>query len=93
MDNEEAKSILTQELEQYRNLSYSQLLTLLEETKHIETEGASGAKYQIDIYRVWDDKPNGNLRVIAAIDDFGWRAFAPLSDCFILRPNGAFVDE
>jgi hypothetical protein len=93
MDKEEARSILTRELERYRDVSYSDLISLLEETKHIETAGDSGAKYQIDIYRVWDDKPNGNLRIIGAIDDFGWRAFAPLTDCFILRPEGTFVDE
>jgi hypothetical protein len=93
MDNEEARTLLTHELERYRCVSYSDLISLLEETKHIEAAGSSGAKYQIDIYRVWDDKPNGNLRIIGAVDDFGWRAFAPLTDSFILRPDGTFVDE
>ena len=93
MDKEEARSILIRQLEDYRGVAYPELIPLLEETKHIETAGSSGAKYQIDIYGVWDDKPNGNLRIIGAIDDFGWRAFAPLTDCFILRPDGTFVDE
>ena len=92
MDSEEAKSVLTRELERYRATPYAELKPLLDDTAHIETTGPSGTNYQVEIYAVWDDKPNGNLRVFGAIDDYsGWCAFMPLTDCFILRPDGTFV--
>jgi hypothetical protein len=36
---------------------------------------------------VWDDKPGGDVRVLASIDDGGWRAFVPLCDSLIMTPN------
>lgn len=41
----------------------------------------------------WDDTPDGAIRVMASIDDGGWRAFVPLTEAFILAPDGSFVDE
>jgi hypothetical protein len=55
--------------------------------------GESGTRYQAEIEVVWDDKRDGNLRVFAAIDDGGWRAFAPLTNSFIVAPDGSFVGE
>ena len=93
MNNEEARSLLVRELETYRGKTCADLLPLLDETEHVEINGPSGVTYQVDIYAVWDGKPNGDLRIFGAIDDSGWRAFVPLTDCFILRPNGTFVGE
>ena len=74
-------------------MSYAQLLSLLDETKHIEVSGPTGAKYQLEIQVMWDYKPDGDLRIIGAIDDGGWRAFVPLTESFIMRPNGTLVGE
>ena len=93
MNKEESRSVLARELAAYRAKAYADLLPLLDDTMHMEVSGASGDKYQLDVYAVWDDRPNGNLRVFGAIDDSGWRAFVPLTDCFILRPDGTFVGE
>jgi len=42
----------------------------------------------------WDSpRQPGNLRVIVAIDDGGWRAFRPLSADFIVASDGSFVGE
>jgi hypothetical protein len=41
----------------------------------------------------WDGREEENLRVIAAIDDGGWRALSPLSEDFIVAPDGSFVGE
>jgi hypothetical protein len=30
---------------------------------------------------------------MGAIDDGGWRSFAPLADDFIVAPDGSFVGE
>jgi hypothetical protein len=41
----------------------------------------------------WDDKKLGNLRVCGSIDDGGLRAFFPVTDSFIIAPDGRFIDE
>jgi hypothetical protein len=74
-------------------MSYQTLQRLLMEQDCLEVRGPSGASYQIEVEAVWDDKAGGNLRVRVHIDDRGLRAFAPLTDDFIVAPNGSFVGE
>ena len=93
MNNEEAISVLDREMERYRAKAYAELIQLLDETKYIDTTGPSGTPYQVELSFVWDDKSKGDLRVIGAVDDGGLRAFAPLNDSFIMRPDGTFVGE
>ena len=93
MNNEEAISVLAQEMERYRAKPYNELTQLLDDTKYIDMTGPSGTPYQVELSVVWDDKSKGDLRIIGAVDDGGWRAFAPLTDSFILRPDGTFVGE
>jgi len=94
MDRREAQSILAAELTGLRKATYSALVErLLGRQETFDRVGASGARYQVEIQAVWDDRPDGNLRVLAAIDDGGWRAFAPLSDSFIRAPDGRFIGE
>jgi hypothetical protein len=66
---------------------------MLNETLHKEVVGPDGKTYQIDVQFFWDDKPLGSVRVMASIDDGGWRAFLPLTDSFILTPSGEFLGE
>jgi hypothetical protein len=43
---------------------------------------------------LWDDpREHRNLRVMVSVDDGGWRSFAPLSDDFIVAPDGTFIGE
>src|SRR5262245_47229095 len=86
MDDEEATRILAQELARYRRESFADLQRLLKEVDAYEVEGPSGTNYQIEIQAIWDDEPNGNLRVIGGLDDGGLRAYVPLTDDFILSP-------
>ena len=88
MNNVEAKAILEDELRRYRARSYSELVELLDEEYRAEMRGPSGATYQVEVQLFWDDQPNGELRVMGSIDDGGWRAFIPLTDGFVLAPNG-----
>ena len=53
----------------------------------------SGTKYQIEIAAAWDDDRGGNLRVLGMVDDGGLRALAPLSEDFLVGPDGALVGE
>ncbi len=93
MDTEEARTLLRTELVRYRAKRYDELVTLIENHEHREIVGASGTTYQIQIYAFWDAKPNAVLRVSAAIDDGGVRAYFPMTDDFLVAPSGEFVGE
>lgn len=54
----------------------------------------SGVQFQVEVQALWDTpRQPGNLRVIIAIDDGGWRSFRPLSTDFIIASDGSFVGE
>jgi hypothetical protein len=59
----------------------------------VEVDGPSGTTYQVKTHAVWDGKAGGDLRLFVEVDDGGWRAFVPLSESFIVSPDGSFVGE
>ena len=93
MNNEEARQVLLNHLEQYRGRSYSGLLDLVDMSDDTELVLPSGTTYQIRVQAFWDDSSHENVRVRGTIDDGGWHAFMPLVEDFIRAPNGAFVGE
>lgn len=93
MDKTEALQLLEQTLTGYRDRTYAELQELIAEPEVREVVGPSGAKYQIEVQSFWDDGRGGNLRVLGAIDDGGWRAFSPLCSDFIMAPDGSFIGE
>jgi hypothetical protein len=88
----EARQLLAAKIAELRRHSYSDLLRFME-PEGLEVAGPSGATYQLEVEAFWDDEPQRNLRVLASIDDGGWRAFIPLTDDFIIAPDGSFVGE
>ena len=79
-----------------RSKSYEELATLIGSPLNFERKGPSGAVYQIEIQAFWDNprSSDGNLRVIASIDDGKFpSAFIPNSADFIMSPDGNFVGE
>jgi len=93
MDNQEAKTLLTKKLAEYRHLSHADLVAKIDDIDCFEISGPTGVEYQIEIQIFWDDKPDGDLRVIGGIDDGGWRAFMPVCEDFIVTSDGRFVGE
>jgi hypothetical protein len=94
MDKEEAGQIAKSMLDELRRETYQELQRFTLERPDVrEVVGPSGKRYQVEVASLWDDRPNGNLRVIVAIDDFGWRAIMPLSWDFTMSPDGSFVGE
>jgi hypothetical protein len=94
MNNAEALAVLAEHLDTYRKLSYAELAALVDEAKTtFDVAGPSGVTYQIEVQAAWDDRKTGNVRILGAVDDGGWRAFFPLSDSFVIAPSGAFVGE
>ena len=93
MDKNEAQDMLDRELNDYRNNTYLELVELMGEVFAYEKEARSGRRYQIEIQVVWDLKEGGDIRVIGCIDDGGWRAFFPLTNGFLMNPEGQFEGE
>ena len=93
MNRIEAASILRGYLEQYRARSYDRLKQLVGSPQTDEMVGPSGTHYQIEVQLFPDDRHSGNLRVLGAIDGGGISSFRPLTDDFIMAPDGSFVGE
>ena len=94
MKKEEAKQIISAELEQSRVKPYSELIQMIgSEPITGERIGPSGQWYQIEIEAFWDGKPNEDIRVTGCIDDGGLKALFPLTDGFIKSPSNKFVGE
>ena len=94
MDSSEARAMLAEHLDRYRTRGYAELAAIVSRPPEVaEVVGASGARYQIEVLCVWDDTPDSTVRVLGAVDDGGWRAFLPLTDGFLMRPDGTFADE
>jgi hypothetical protein len=93
MDEETARELLRAALTEYRARSYADLVRGIGRPDVRTTKGPDGREYQIEIEAMWDDRPGGAVRVIGAVDDGSWRAFLPLSDDFLMTPEGRFVGE
>lgn len=92
MNKTEARQLLAAKIAELRRHSYSDLLRFME-PEGLEVAGPSGATYQLEVEAFWDDKRSKHLRVLASIDDGRWSAFHPLTDDFIIAPDGSFVGE
>jgi hypothetical protein len=93
MNTVEARRVLSERLACYRHLSYSDLVGRIGTVECEEIANSSQRLWQLEFQFFWDNKPNGDVRVMGAIDDGGIRAFVPVTDSFIKAPNGEFVDD
>lgn len=95
MNELEAKSILAEQIRELRTRSYAELRSWILEEKdlHDNIKGRSGVDYQVEVQVLWDAQPHHDIRVLASIDDGGWRACIPLCDSFIIASDGSFVGE
>jgi hypothetical protein len=47
----------------------------------------------VEVQVVSDGETHGNIRVIGSIDDGGWRAVVPLTEAFLLAPDGSCIGD
>jgi len=88
MNDDEAMTIVRQELTKYRCRPYVELSRLVDSRiPTLIVKGSSATEYQLVIHVRWEGKRDGDIRVIGLIDNGGWRAFVPLSEDFITGPN------
>ena len=101
-------TILARQLARFRAWSYAQLAERVERDRvahdcleHIEGTAPDGTQYQIEFNALWDDKPNGDVRVCGSLSTEPQKpllGFIPIytpdvSDSFIMSPDGRFVGE
>lgn len=95
MDKQEAREILEREIRRLRDCRYDALLKLrVVDARQVMGE-RTGTLYNIECEAFFDDPKSGNghLRVVVAVDDGSFRAFVPLSESFIIAPDGSFVGK
>ena len=93
MDRAEARGVALGRLEELRALSYEELLTRFSDRlEACDVIGRSGARYQLEA-QVLKEGRGESLRVMVSVDDGGVRAFSPLTESFIITPEGSFVGE
>jgi len=94
VNKDEARKIARARIDELRRLPWEELRErYLTRPETVEVSGPSGMTYQVETEAFWDSSKEGDLRVIVKVDDGGWRAFMPLSEDFILAPDGSFVGE
>lgn len=92
LDEREARGALARHLAGYRARPYAELAALVaRQPDPVEVTGATGARYQLEVIAVWDAGEGGDVRIIGSVDDGGWRAWRPLSDDFVMRPDGSIL--
>jgi hypothetical protein len=87
------RSSSSAELRRLLDLPYSELIKLVRARESKEVVGEDGISYRVEIEAIWDITGNKDVRVIVSVDDGGWRALRPLTEDFVMRPDGSFVEE
>jgi hypothetical protein len=94
MDNSEAIEILSEELDKYREKPYSELKALATgQTIGKEVRTYNDADYNFEVVIDWVDQPDGNIKVLAFIEDGEMRSFIPLSKQFIKSPEDTILED
>ena len=95
MDDEEARGVLRRRVAELRRTSYSELCsTWLGRPDCEQIRSPSGVEYQVEIDAIWADQPNGPVLLIASVDDgHFWRALSPITDSFVMAPDGAITSD
>jgi hypothetical protein len=94
VNNDEARTILRERIARLREQGYEQVMLLLDHPVGVEVVRGSGNSYNVEIEAMWDHDTDKMLRVCVSIDDGSlFRSVNPLSDDFIVLPDGSFVGE
>ena len=93
MNCEIVRALLDVESGILQKLPYAELCKLVNKTSTTNVQGPDGEQYQIERQAFWDSKTGGNIRVIVSADGGGLSAFNPLTQDFIISPDGSFIGE
>ncbi|MCK5236431.1 MAG: hypothetical protein KAR06_05525 [Deltaproteobacteria bacterium] len=92
---EEAKAVLGKALEDVKSASFKDLSELMgvNNSKAFDMKGAEGGEYDVEVESIWEEEPEGNLRVNVVVFEKGWTSFVPLSASMLVAPDGEILDE
>ena len=93
VDKDEARKIAEKDLEFYRGMSYEDISAKIGEQETFERISERGEPYQIEFDFFYDNHTSGNIRVAGIVSYSGWTDFFPVSNDFIIGPDGKFVGE
>ena len=88
-----AKKVALKELEKYKDMSFQNLTSLLGKIQTYEVSWDDDQFYSIEIHAVWDDKPDGNLRIFCDVSKGIWSSMFPHTECLLITPDGNFIEE
>jgi hypothetical protein len=91
MGHEVAYDFINQEISSLRTQSYADLVARIGKTEHKEFLAHDGNRYLLEIEIFWDSKKGGDIRVMVCADGGGVSAVFPVSDAFIMAPDGTIV--
>lgn len=91
----EAEELFAEQVRRWRQQPWQNLRRQIRHPVAYDILGQSAVRYQFEVVVFWDDRPEGNLRVIVTGDDAkGWRALRRMrTDGFIKAPDDSFVGE
>jgi len=87
MNKQEAYKIAQDELRRYESCSYADLAEMIGNNITDIVQANSGIQYQVDAHILWDDNDRRNIRIMVAIDDMSWFAFAPITESIVVVPE------
>jgi hypothetical protein len=96
VDEGEAREILEEEVQRLRARGHAGLLAYFE-SEHKKVKRRTGAEYMVETQAFWDSpRVKENLRLIVIVSE--WRPsrrikWDSVTDGFIMRPDGSFIDE
>ena len=93
MDKGEARMIAERDLKVYRDMTYENIRSEIGSAESFERVSELGEPYQIEFEFFYDNHREGNIRVTAAVSYSGWTEFFPVSNDFIIAPNGEYIGE
>ena len=91
MNEQVSYALIDAELRRLQERSYSELAALIGKVETKDVVAEDGKTYQVEIQAFWDGRKGGDVRLIVAADDSGWRALKPLTGDFVMRPDGSLV--
>jgi len=91
MGHEIAYDFINEEMSLLRTQPYADLVSRIGKPEHKEFVAHDGNRYQLETEVFWDSKTGGDIRVMVCADGGGVSAFLPVSDSFIMAPDGSLV--
>ena len=93
MDTVAAQKVLDKWVAKLRTEPYRELASRVGSVTTDDVARDGERTWQLEVQVVWDDEPDGNIRVLVSIDDGGLRAFVPMTSDFVKSPSGAFIGD